>query len=133
MVVLASGLTEELVLKEVAWIQSLLEELAITELMFTFGFGANLPIDDLYQPQPLRTSDLVQFLKRSRDAGHCVVASDNLYFSDLQNQVAFRLDHEGDIACRTDDLRIIERLQQHWVAEKYAVRLYPEAFHADFI
>ena len=131
-VLIAIDIDAEKMWEEVAWLQTLLGELGVSHLVITFGFGCNLPIDDLYQPTPLATKELIRFLKWSSEKGQVNLGVDNFYFRDVEGAIAFRLDHEQAIAYRGSNDVVTNRIREHWRSRGIRCFAYPEEFSSDF-
>jgi hypothetical protein len=74
----------------------------------TYGWGCNLPADQLWLPAQIDTAQLESFVQQSVRNGVFVFGCSDLHIEDPQKTLEFRLCHESDIHFGSDDPRLLE-------------------------
>jgi hypothetical protein len=80
----------------------------------TYGFGCNLPVDELWRPARIDSMQLATFIERSVEEGVFEFGAGDLHIEDPQGTLEFRLCHESDIHFGSDDPKLVELVINLW-------------------
>lgn len=79
-----------------------------------YGFAVNLPVDDLWKPMLIQTSELLAFLERSTHEGIFRPRESDIHIEDVAKTFDFRLCHESDVHFEADDSHRIPDVLTVW-------------------
>lgn len=82
----------------------------------TYGWAVNLPMDNLWKPMRIQTSELSRFLKASAKDGIFLPRESDVHIEDVAGTFQFRLCHEADVHFEADDWQLIPDVLASWRA-----------------
>jgi hypothetical protein len=121
MEIVTGTLTPAQILGEVPEIAHLLLSNGVEEIVIEYGWGSNLPQDQLWNTIPLRTDDLSSFIDSSTRAGIFSPGSADLIIQDSLRTITFRLCHESDIHLVTEVPAILDSTISHWTKRGFSI------------
>jgi len=98
-----------------------------TPVNVEYGWGCNLPTDQLWQTTLIDFSDLQNFIESARKSGIFKLGASDPHVSDLDGRWSFTLCHESDLHFVSSDRQLIEQIAAMWNSSGFNVQVSPYA------
>jgi hypothetical protein len=112
-------LTRERLRSEFLQVVEWLKQRDIQDLSVLHGYGANLPMDEVYKPHLVKTEELLAFVEHCIGSGAFAFGESDLHIDSGKSMTfaAFTFCHESDLHVESDDAAFIEQLKVAWTAK----------------
>jgi hypothetical protein len=117
--IVTRSLTEAQLADELYGLSNLLEAGGIPSVCVEFGWGCNLPVDELWRGVTVNPGGVSEFVHRSVQAGIYAFGKCDLILQGQPTQFEIRFCHEGDIHVVAEDRQFIKRIKQRWLGKGY--------------
>ena len=94
-----------------------------TPINVEYGWGCNLPTDQLWQTIQMDLSHLREFIEMSRKNRILDLGASDLHVSDLDRRWNFKLCHESDLHFVSSNRQILEDVATMWDRMGFAVKI----------
>jgi hypothetical protein len=110
-------LSKEQLLGQIPEISAIFMSLGVDMLFVEYGWGADLPQDELWKEISVPTDQLGIFVESSIAKRFFTPGVADLHISDENKIVQFKLCHEADIHLTTQDQTVLNRVAHEWTKE----------------
>lgn len=90
-----------------------------------YGWGCNLPTDQLWQTMQMDLSHLQDFIEKSRKDRIFELGASDLHVSDIEGCWSFKLCHEADLHFVSSDRHLLEHVAMLWNRRGFTVMISP--------
>lgn len=88
-----------------------------------YGYGCPLAVDELWQPEQVRTADLRSFVEESEQKGAFRLGEGDLHIEDSLGTLMFTSCHESDIHFESTQPAFVDEVVASWGSKGFALYL----------
>jgi hypothetical protein len=117
--IVTGRLTELQIARELNELSEELAKRGVDFVLVEFGWGCDLPQDELWKSARSTPKDLPAFVTRSAELGVCRLGKSDVTARNPIAQFEIRLCHEGDVHVISRDPELIEGFRTRWLRNGY--------------
>ena len=88
-----------------------------------YGWGCNLPTDQLWSPMQMDSSQLQEFVENSQRNGTLKLGSGDLIVRDVEESMSFTICHESDLHFVASDKQVLEHVATMWSGKGFTLHI----------
>ena len=123
--IVTNSLSLEQLQESIPEISRFLASIDRMRISVAFGWGCNLPTDQLWNPMQMEPLQLEEFIEKSRQNGPFRLGSSDLIIRDLAGSMSFTICHESDLHFVASDKRLLEEVATMWSGKGFTLHIGP--------
>jgi hypothetical protein len=102
-------------------IAQLLNDWRFERVDATYGYGCNLPMNQLWQATEIDAMHLDAFVTDGVRSGIIKIGSCDLHIEDREKTIEFRICHESDVHFESTNKGLVDQVVKLWLGEGFTV------------